>query len=289
MSVRSFLATGAAVLLAASAHAATPAELSEVEARVAALRAQLAPKVAPLLVKDADLKVFLSLDPLVSAVADLNALPVERRRLIVQSTGGNGYFWHNGSTWCNSYVELDKSDSLRANADLSNLRADITENGSIRLATRADVKGKVQVKFQFKGARISTWLGNVCPPGGGFGSSIGVSFNKTQDLSLLLAFSPGTNGQTLKYAATFDSPSEIKVTAEIGLQHIGTIGHPMVIAVPKAPIAAGEVPLLISTMGKFTRPGEAQEKNYSLALTPVSFVSNSAGISAAWKAQVDFK
>lgn len=289
MKARMSLAAGATVLLAAPAYAASPAEVSEVEARVAALRAQLTPKVAPLLVKDADLKVFLSLDPLVSAVADLNALPVERRRLIVQSTGGNGYFWHNGGAWCNSYVELDKSDSLSANAVLSNLRADITDNGAIRLTTRADVKGKVQVKFQFKGARISTWLGNVCPPGGGVGSSIGVSFNQIQDLSLLLAFSLGSNGQTLKYAATFDSPSEIKVTAEIGLQHIGTIGHPMTIAVPKAPIASGEVPLLISTAGKFKRPGDTLEKNYSLTLTPVSFVSNSAGISAAWKAQVDFK
>ncbi|HVE52540.1 MAG TPA: hypothetical protein VNB23_04090 [Ramlibacter sp.] len=269
------------------AQAGLAEDVAAQEARLQQLRQAMVPVVAPLLVNDAHARVFLSLTPVAQALAGLNALPAASRTIVVQSTGRNGNFWSDGD-WCNSYVELDAADSLRARAELSQLKATFRDDG-IELGTHAAVRGKVQVKFQFKGRRVHVWpIGNVCPPGGGTGFSIGVDFAKDLDLGLLLSFARSADGQSLAYSARFIRPNEVNVTAQIGLQHIGTIGHPMSFALPNTPVASGSVPLLLGRQGTLRLPGVAQPRTYAFQLTPTAFSTAGQAVTAAWKAKVVF-
>lgn len=272
---------------ALQAHAGLAEDVAAQEARLQQLRQAMTPVVAPLLVNDAHARVFVSLTPVAAALAALNALPPASRTIVVQSTGRNGEYWSDGD-WCHSYVELESADSLRARAELSQLKAGFRDDGGLELGAHAAVRGKVQVKFQFKGKRVSTWLGNVCPPGGGVGTSIGVDFAKDLDLGLLLSFARSADGQSLAYSARFIRPGEVNVTAQIGLGRIGTIGHPMSFPLPNTSIASGNVPLLLGRQGSIRLPGVAQPRNYSFQLTPTTFSTANRAVTAAWRAKVVF-
>lgn len=289
-------AATAALVVSSPAAAGLKEDLAAKEAQLVALRAEVEPLARPIMVNGSDLRVFISLAPLVNAVSALNSRPQAARTINVQSTGRNGDFWSNGGDWCGSYVELDSGNSLHATAAMSNFSAQVRDDGAIALASRADINGHVQVKFQFKGRRVSQTIGicpacvhtNVCPPGGGVGTSIGVGFSKTIDMQLLMAFARSADGRSVDYRASFVSPKEVSVTAEIGLGPIGTLGQPMSFNLPAGPIASGSIPLLVTNDGKFELPGGAGARVYSLVLTPAEFVAGKNGITAAWKASVRF-
>jgi hypothetical protein len=271
-------------------QAALPEDIAAKEAAVAELRKAVEPLIEPLLLKNTDVRVFASLSPLADAIAELSNRSEDQRTIRMQSTDRKGKFWSSGS-WCHSYVELDDSDSMRATGILSDMKGSIAPDGSLLLSNRATVNGKVQVKFQFMGRRVPGpfGIGNVCPPGGGVGSSIGVNFEKVVDLGLVVAFKQAPDGRSLSYTAAFTRPDSISVTAQIGLGPIGTIGHPMSFDLPKTPIASGIFPLLITNEGTFKLPGGAGERAYIFALTPVAFSSTQQGIQASWKSAVQFK
>lgn len=270
-------------------QAGLPDDIAAKEAAIAELRKTVEPLVEPLLIKDTDIRVFASMSPLVDAMNDLASRPEAARMLNILSTSGNGRFWEDGETWCGSYVELDKPDSFRATAVLSNMNGSVAQDGSLLLTTQAKVNGAVQVKFQFRGARYRFLGGNVCPPGGGAGTSIGVNFDKTVDLNLSIAFKQAQDGRSLGYTAAFTSPDKVSVTANIGLGPIGTIGQPISFNIPKEPIASGSIPLLIANEGKFEMPSGAGEREYIFAMTPVAFSSTQQGIQASWKTAVQFR
>jgi hypothetical protein len=282
----------AAIVVASTgaAQASLPEDVAARHAAVEALRKSVAPLAAPLQVKGSDARVFVSLTPLVAAVTDLAGRPVAQRTIQVQSIGANGKFWEDGD-WCHSFVELQSPGDLRATAELRNIVATLRDDGALLLTTRAAVNGRAQVKFQFRGRRVSGpgGIGNVCPPGGGVGSSIGVGFQKDVDLALALTFAAAPDGRSLAYAASFISPDKVSVTAQIGLGPIGTYGHPMSFDLPKAPLASGSFPLLILQSGVFKLPGDAGERQYSFAMTPIGFTTDKKGITANWKTLVQFK
>jgi len=269
--------------------AATQEEIGAKRAAVKALHDRLAPRVAPLLVSGSDVRAFVSLAPIVEGIAAIAATPPVTRTIRVQSTGANGKFWENGD-WCHSFVELQSPDAFMATAELTNLVGSILDNGTIQVSTRALARGKAQMKFQFKGMRVRgpLGIGNVCPPGGGVGSSIGVGFDKDLDLVLQVALSRGPDARSVSYSAAFVSPEKVDVTAQIGLGALGTLGHPVSFPLPRTPLASGSFPLLFAQQGKFTLPGGAT-RAYSLALTPQSFVVNRTGVTATWKSAVQFR
>ncbi|QIM52728.1 hypothetical protein [Hydrogenophaga crocea] len=287
----------ASTLLAAPSWAGLKEDVAAKEFEVSKLRAEVEPLARSIIVVSNDLRVFASLSPFVDAVKTINDRLQDKRTIRVQSTARNGKFWEDGPTWCNSYVELDNPDSFRANAVLSKVSADVRDDGAITLGSRAEIDGRVQLKFQFKGARYQQTIGicpvcvrtNVCPPGGGVGTSIGVGFQKNFDLQLLMAFARSADGRSVDYKAGFVSPKDISITAQIGLQGIGTIGHPMSFDLPQDPIASGSFPLLVTNEGEFKLPGGAGERTYTFVLTPTEFVANKNGITATWKSTVQFK
>lgn len=277
----------ATTVFSTQAFAALEDEVKQKEESVAALRVQVEPLVQPLMNVEDDLKVFVSTQPLVDAFAGFNALPQASREITTRSTGRNGHFWRNGGRWCGSYLELAESDSIKSTAVLSQFTSSVKDDGSIEVGSRVNIEGKGQFKFQFKGRRFQP--GNICPPGGGVGTSIGVFFDKQVDLRLQTFFIPSADGQSVEYRAVFTHPDTVSITAQTRLGQIGTVGVPLSIALPKEPIAQGAFPMLITNQGKFQLPGTDTQREYSFVLTPNGFASTKNGITARWQSTVQFK
>ena len=260
------------------------------EARVLALQKEVEPLVAPLQSTKSDVRVFASFDPIIAAVAGLNALPPEKRTVSFQSTGANGHFYDNNSL-CNSYVELQGPGDLHAAGALSAFSATTQEDGSLIFTAHADTHGHLQAHWQFLGVRVSGpfGIGNVCPPGGGVGGSIGANFEKGLDCSVRVGFAMAADGQTLTYQASIINPLRVDVTISAGFGNLGNLGIPVSFAMPGGAIASGQFPLLVAAGGKFVVPGEKGPRIYEIALKPVSFVARKGGAAAEWNSMIDFK
>ena len=230
----------------------------------------------------------MSLAPVVSAAARIAAQPAAKRTLVFRSTAANGKLWEDGATWCHSFAEINGPDGLRADGVLEGLSAAIRDDGSITLNPTLKVNGKAQVHWHFMGKRQYFLVGNACPPGGGVGGSIGVTFEKQQPLNIRLTFAKAANSM-VDYDVWIVDPARVDVTLSFGFQHIGNLGVPTRFDIPKAPLAHGSFPLLIQDSGVFQLPGDARERRYDLVLTPVEFSTTKAGIAAAWKTVVQFK
>ena len=259
------------------------------ETRIVALQKEVEPLVAPLRSVKSDVRVFASFEPIVAAVAGLNALPAEQRTISLQSTGAFGHFYDNNSL-CNSYVELQGPGDLHAAGALSAFNATTQEDGSLIFTAHADTSGHLQAHWQFLGVRVTGpfGIGNVCPPGGGVGGSIGANFDKGLDFSVGVGFALAADGQTLTYQASIINPRRVDVTIGLGLEHIGNVGIPVSFNVPGGAIASGQFPLLIAAGGKFVVPSQKGLRTYAIVLKPASFVVTKAGVAAEWNSMVDF-
>ena len=256
--------------------------------RILALQKEVEPLVAPLQSIKSDVRVFASFDPIVAAVAGLNALPAEKRTVSFQSTGANGHFYDNNDL-CNSYVELQSPGDLNAAGVLSAFSATAQEDGSLILTAHADTSGHLQAHWQFVGVRVKPLgLGGGVCPGGGVGGSIGATFNKGLDVSLHVGFAMAADGQTLTYQASIINPPRVDVTISAKFGNLGDLGIPVSFAMPGGAIASGQFPLLIAAGGKFVVPSEKGPRTYALALKPVSFAATKAGAVAEWNSVVDF-
>jgi hypothetical protein len=254
------------------------------------LQKEVEPLVAPLQTIKSDVRVFASFDPIVAAVAGLNALPAEKRTVTFQSTGANGYFYYNNGL-CNSFVELQGPGDLHAAGALSAFNATTQDDGSIILTAHADTNGHLQAHWQFFGPRIPGPFGlggGTCPYGGGNGGSIGANFDKGLDCSVRVGFAMAADGQTLTYQASIINPPRVDVTVSAGFGNLGSLGIPVSFAMPGGAIASGQFPLLIAAGGKFVVPSEKGPRTYALALTPVSFKATKGGAAAEWNSLISF-
>src|SRR4051812_13074799 len=95
----------------APALADSAADIAAQEARIAALRKEVEPLVAPLQTIRSDVRVFASFEPIVAAVAHLNTLPAAQRTVSLQSTARTGHFYDNNDL-CNSFAELQGPGDL---------------------------------------------------------------------------------------------------------------------------------------------------------------------------------
>jgi hypothetical protein len=256
--------------------------------RILALQKEVETLVAPLQSIKSDVRVFASFDPIVAAVAGLNALPAEKRTVSFQSTGANGHFYDNNDL-CNSYVELQSPGDLNAAGVLSAFSATAQEDGSLILTAHADTSGHLQAHWQFVGVRVKPLgLGGGVCPGGGVGGSIGATFNKGLDVSLHVGFAMAADGQTLTYQASIINPPRVDVTISAKFGNLGDLGIPVSFAMPGGAIVSGQFPLLIAAGGKFVVPSEKGPRTYALALKPVSFTATKKGVAAEWNSVVDF-
>jgi hypothetical protein len=278
----------AVVLLTISLPVAadTSADIAAEEARISALRKEIEPLVMALQATKADIRVFVSLEPIIGAVAGLNSLPPAQRTVSFQSTGANGHFWENNDL-CNSYVELQGPGDLHASGQLTSFNAAQQDDGSLSLSAHADTSGHLQAHWHFFGVRARGPFGwNVCPPGGGFGGSIGADFQKGLDFKVNIQFAMSSDGQALSYQASIAEPRRVDVTISFGLEHLGNVGFPTSFDVPGGAIGSRQFPLLIANGGRFTIPGDKQAREYVLTLKPDSFSSTRAGVTAQWMSDI---
>jgi hypothetical protein len=264
---------------------ATADDLASKQAQLDALRSEVSSQTTRMLVKQVDLQIVFPYAPIIAAVSKLNQLPQPARTITLQSTSGNGPLWQDGPTWCNSYVELKDPDSLSATAVLSGLTAKADANGAIELDAHVDASlQQAKLHFQFMGPRVSIGIGNVCPPGGGVGSVVGATGQKSVDLVTKLSFSQLSDSGTLGYSVQLISPNKTSMTLSVGLQPIGNIGIPMDLPLPVGNLASAAVPMLFSKQGQFLVGGV--KKKYSVTLTPAGFSADQAGLTASWDSKI---
>jgi hypothetical protein len=267
----------------------TRTDIATQENRILALRKEVEPLVAPLQSTRSDVRVFASLEPIVAAVAGLNALPAGQRTVSLQSTGALGHFYDNNDL-CNSYVELQGPGDLHGAGVLTAFNATAQEDGSLLFTAHADTSGHVQAHWQFLGVRVRPFGigGGVCPPGGGVGGSIGAGFEKGLDFGVRIGFGMAPDGQTVSYQASIVNPRRIDITISVGIEHIGNVGLPTSFDLPGGAIASGKFPLMIAAGGNFVVPGAKGPRTYALALRPVSFAATKAAVAAEWNSVIDF-
>ena len=276
-----------ATMLASTIAAATDNDLLAERALLDKARSDVNDSVQTMLVKDADVEVTLPYAPLLAAVAQLNTLPQEQRRVTLQSYQRNGYFWEDSPTWCNSYAEIQGPNDLRATADLSAFDGSAATNGMITLSAHVDVAMNAQVHWHFMGRRVTIFGGGVCPPGG-FGGSIGASGQTSVDLASRISFAMSPDGGALTYAVDLISPPTVSMTLSFGFQDIGNLGIPMSINLPLGRVASGEVPLLFGQTGEIVLPDKSVKK-YQVKLKPVSVHADQSGLAAAWTESITFQ
>jgi len=274
-----------------SVRADTATEIAAQEKRIAALRKEVMPLITALEPINTDVRVFISLDPIVDAVTSLNQLPVSQRTVSLQSTERDGYLF-SSNAWCNSYAELQGPGDLQAQGELTAFGASVEDDGSILLRSHASTTGRIQVHLHIYGPRIEPPInlggGGLCPYGGGNGSSLGASFNKELDLRMRFAFAMAPDGRALVYKAAMSEPAKVDMTISIGLGALGHLGYPASFPIPQSPYA-GQFPLLISNGGTFNFPGKSASREYALVLKPASFAASKKGVTVQWNAAIDFK
>ncbi len=284
---RSTLLAGA-TMLASTIAAATDNDLLAERALLDKARSEVDASVQTMLVKGADVEVTLPYAPLLAAVAQLNMLPQEQRRVTLQSYQRNGHLWEDGPTWCNSYAEIQGPNDLRATADLSAFDGSAATNGMITLNVHVDIVMNAQVHWHFMGRRVTVFGGGVCPPGGGFGGSIGASGQTGVDLASRISFAMSPDGGALTYGVDLVSPPTASMTLSFGFQNIGNLGIPMSMNLPLGRVASGEVPLLFGQTGEIVLPDKSVKK-YQVKLKPVSVHADQSGLAAAWTESVTFQ
>jgi hypothetical protein len=252
--------------------------------RIEELHRDLAPIVASIESSKSDVRVSIPFEPIVAAVADLNALPAGRRTVSLQSTRASGHFY-DSKDLCNSYVALEGPGDLHGSGVLTGFNAKPQDDGSLLLTAHTETSGHLQAHWQYFGLRSRR---GACPPGGGDGGSIGANFEKGLDFGVRIGFAMAPDGQTVAYQAALLNPRRVDIRMGVGIEHIGNLGLPAGFNLPGGTIGSGKFPLLIATGGNFVVPGAQGPHSYSLALKPVSFAATKAGVAMEWTSSIDF-
>lgn len=262
--------------------------IAETRAEIAAVRAAIEPRVSAIEVRDADVRVWISKSVFTTVAFAFNGLTPAQRTLAFQATGGRMPLKNSngGALGCGWYVELNGN---RADAELllSNLSPQWTPSGGVDTSIDFQFRFGASLHGHVKGPAGPCWsfpprISCDCPLGGGFGTVVGVTARKggTAAASLRLG-ADAVNWLT--YSARLTQPSEIEVTLEFSLQHVGNVGVPVKFRVPADPLVSGAAPPL------FDREGEirfgAATRRYALTVRPSQFRPDETG--AAVKGLVD--
>ncbi|MBF2715080.1 MULTISPECIES: hypothetical protein [Rhizobium/Agrobacterium group] len=262
----------------------------ELPAQIEAARAEALKLMEGMRVSEADIAMSLPLAPITTALDVLNAAPAEQRTITVRSTGANGYFWKDDPTWCGSFAELGRPDGFQAAATLSNFGLEVPDPSSIIVNVKAAVSlQRADVHWHFRGRRVSGpfGIGNVCPPGGGFGGHIGGTGETSFKLRTLAKLSQNADEGGFRYDLSIVAPPSISMTLRIGFQNIGDLGLPQGFNVPQGALMSGKIPLLFENTGTVKLPNGVT-RNYTVRVAPKNLELSPAAISGYWTGKVEF-
>lgn len=252
------------------------------EAALNALRERVTAAAAPMLVSGADVQIKFPYAPLVAAVASLNTLPPQQRTIGVQSVDRNGYFWREENDCGASYIELPGPGDLRAPTVLSGFAAVPQKDGALDVSVAAAVALSGQIKGHYQPGKV--W--GVCP-GGGAGTSVGVSASATPTLVARIRLTAVPERPDLAWSISLVSPNSVGVRVTAGLGALGDRSVDVDIPVPLVTAASGQLPLLLLQQGKVQIPGGG-ERSYTVSLKPSAFQASAWGLVASWVGGVSF-
>lgn len=268
-------------------------QIAAEEQAIAALETQLTPKVKPLLVQNADVRLWVSnsVPPLVSAA--FNSLSSGQRHFHYDAVSEAGQLINSngGGLGCGWYLTIEGGNSAHADLDLSNLSAIVVPNGSINTRVSFQVAFTAQIHAHVKGPAgpcsiWNPWPTCNCPIGGGVGTSVGTSGQKGDTLSGNVT--PRADPSNwLIYDVSLTGPSSIPITVSVGLQYIGNVGIPITVNLPLGVLMTGTAPTLFQNAGVVNIPN-ILNRQYTLTVQPQPFTSDKTGYSVKAAVQINW-
>jgi hypothetical protein len=274
------------------------------ESKVKALQQSLAPKLAPIHVTDASIRIWISQTLFASLAAAFNSLPAPSRHLHYRTTSTAGQLVSTGGGapfGCGYYAEITDGNSASGDADLSNIRSRWTADGSLSLDADYAIGFSAQVSAHgnsFPGfCMVRNSLGITapdvhgglqcrCPTGGGIGTSVGVTGNKGGSLSARIGLRSDATAW-LAYDLALTGPPNIDVTLSAGLGRIGTLGVPVHFPLPLRTLASGVAPPVFMESGTVSLGNpRVIRRGYQFSFTPKSGQPDSSGYSVKGEAAV---
>lgn len=258
---------------------------------IQALEQKLAPKVAPLLVPNADLRLWISKSMTSVLTSYFNSLPATQRHVHYDATSEGGQLQNSngGALGCGWYVSLEGGNSAHADLDLLNLVAGMNPNGSLDTSLGFHFSFTAQLHGHVKGppgpcSLWHPWPTCDCPIGGGAGTSVGI--DGQQGGTITGSLNPRSDANNwLIYDVSLTGPSSIPITISAGLQGIGNVGIPMNVNLPTGIISTGNVPNLFGGTGSITVPNVIS-KQYTFTIQPKPIAFDDTGYSATASAKI---
>ena len=273
----------------ASAQTDIDDQIAAQQAAIQALQKEMAPKVQPLLVHNADIRLWLSKTVMPLVANFFNSLTSAQRQALYQSTSQSGQLVNSngGGLGCGWYVALD-DNSASAIMNLQNLKATMNSTGSVDTTLDFQFSFKAQLDGHIKGppgpcSLWNPWPSCNCQIGGGAGTSVVISGQQGGTISASITPRSDPNSWMV-YDVNLTGPSTIPITISAGLGGIGTVGIPTSINVPTGVILTGAVPNVFAGTGSVTIPN-ILAKQYTFTIQPKPIGFDSTGYSATANVQ----
>jgi hypothetical protein len=280
---------------AVSGHAQTniDEQIAAEQAAIQTLQTQVAPKVAPLLVPNADIRLWVSKSVMPQVANFFNSLTAAQRHAHYDATSTSGQLMSSGGggLGCGWYVALD-GNNAHADLQLQNLTAAMNSSGTVDTSVGFQFSFTAQIDGHVNGppgpcSVWNPWPSCNCQISGGVGTSVGVSGNQGGTLSGSIApRSDPTNW--LDYDVSLTGPSSVPITISAGLGGIGTVGIPTTINIPNGVLSTGTVPSVFGGTGSVTVPNVAA-KQYTFTVQPKPITFDSTGYAATANVQITWK
>jgi hypothetical protein len=256
----------------------------------------LDPLLKPVLVTDANLRVWLSSNVTASILKAYNQATPDKRHFHYDATGETGQLKNSngGALGCGWYVTIEGGNSAHADLDTSNLNATWNPNATVNAGLDFKFAFNAQVHAHVKGPAgpcsiWHPWPTCDCPIGGGFGTSVGTSGDKGGTIGALATLK-STPSEWLAYDVALVSPSSISITLVASLGQFGDVGIPASFSLPTGVLATGSAPSVLGGQGE-VKVGNPPiiDKLYTITVTPSNSIANETGIAVKAAARVQFK
>lgn len=277
------------------------------EKAVADLEATVGPKVQPILVPDADLRLWISKTILTLVTDAFNKQPNKDFHFL--STGEVGQLKNSngGGAGCGWFVELNPNDECRsgmaphsacADANVSNLVSTYHDDGSFELTAlvQAALAAKIHGHVKGPAGPCSIWHPIPtcdCPIGGGAGTTALVGGGNTVQVTGSAHLTSDAD-HWLIYNLSLTQPASVHVDVHVGLQipFDGSFDahFPQDIQIPQQVLAAGTIPQVFDRDGEIVIGSPpVLDKKYKLTVSPFQFSPGATGYAAKGAVSVVFR
>ena len=268
-------------------------EIKAKQKAIAELKQQLAPQLQPLLVRDADVRLWVS-NTIPGKVADVfNSLTPAQRRLHYDATSEAGQLKNSngGALGCGWYVTFEGGNSAHADLDLSQLTLG-SSGSSIPISFNYHVDLNAQVHGHVKGPAgpcsfWHPWPTCDCPIWGGVGTSVGAYGEKGGTIGGRFDLSSDAK-HWLLYGIVLTGPAQISITVNLRnpIPNIPDAGFPTHFDLPLGLLLTGSAPDVFQGDGEIkvgTPP--ILDRKYQISVQPQPLLSDATGF--AVKARVN--